>query len=169
MTGQGARRFPPSRFPELSAISIALGEDNKPFATALCAVLAAGLFGPTQQFVVKHTRNRFDRDRGKISALLGKLSAWRASEDPDEIAMRALAALAPAVHFGSAAVPVDRKLGRELLAVRGVADPETLTEPGSDLTIDPRFVWRFPLADELGAMEERLARLEGGPPGAAPA
>ncbi|MBX7500197.1 hypothetical protein K3181_01905 [Qipengyuania sp. YG27] len=205
-----------------NAIEMALGEDNKTFATALCAVLAAGLFAPTQQFVVKHTRNRFDRDRGKISALLGKLSAWRASEDPDEIAMRALAALAPAVHFGSAAVLVDRKLGRELLAVRDVADPETLTEPGSDLTIDPRFVWRFPLADEhgplgllligprsdanrynedelaniervaeplaealrsalkrreqqdrvrreLGAMEERLARLEGGPPGAAPA
>lgn len=205
-----------------NAIEMALGEDNKTFATALCAVLAAGLFGPTQQFVVKHTRNRFDRDRGKISALLDKLSAWRASEDPDEIAMRALAALAPAVHFGSAAVLVDRKLGRELLAVRDVADPETLTEPGSDLTIDPRFVWRFPLADEhgplgllligprsdanrynedelaniervaeplaealrsalkrreqqdrvrreLGAMEERLARLEGGPPGAAPA
>ncbi|MFW2351145.1 hypothetical protein [Qipengyuania sp.] len=205
-----------------NAIEMALGEDNKTFATALCAVLAAGLFGPTQQFVVKHTRSRFDRDRGKISALLGKLSAWRASEDPDEIAMRALAALAPAVHFGSAAVLVDRKLGRELLAARDVADPETLAEPGADLAIDPRFVWRFPLADEhgplgllligprsdanrynedelaniervaeplaealrsalkrreqqdrmrreLGAMEERLARLEGGPPGAAPA
>lgn len=131
-------------------VEYTLGEENKPVATAIGAILAAGVFAPAQAFVLKRTKNRFDSDRKRIEALITRLTAWRTTESPAEIASRALASLASAIHAGSAALLVDTRLGREVLAARDVADPEALAQPGADPASDARFVWRHALEDDDG-------------------
>lgn len=131
-------------------VEYALGEENKPVATGIGAVLAAGLFAPTQAMLLRWTKRRFNADGKRMETLIARLHAWRTTETPAEIATRALASIAAVAHPGSSALLVDTPLGRELLAARDVADPQALAAAGADPARDPRVALSFPLEDEDG-------------------
>jgi hypothetical protein len=132
------------------AVEFVLGAENRPVATAAGAMLAAGIFAPTQSLALRWTRKRFDKDSERIRRLVSRLAVWRATEAPDEIGQRTLSALSAATHASAAAILVDTPLGREIIAARDVEKPEDLAEPGARLTDDPRFPLSLPLEDEDG-------------------
>lgn len=133
-----------------TAVEFTLGHDNAMVSTAVGAVLAAGIFAPTQALAQRWANNRLGSDRDKIAALNPRLVAWRATERPDEIGQRALASLASTAHISSGAILVDTPRGRTLIAARDVMSPETLAEPGANPEGDGRFVLKLPLEDEDG-------------------
>lgn len=140
-----------------SAVELVLGEENAAIATITGAVLAAGIFTPTQALALRWTKERLQSQQGQIEKLVARLAVWRSAESPDEIAQRALAALAAATHAGSAAIVVDTNRGRALLAARGLAEPETVEEAGWTPEGDPRFPIALPLEDEDGPVGLLLA------------
>jgi hypothetical protein len=133
-----------------TAVEFTLGHENAMVSTAVGAVLAAGIFAPTQALAQRWANNRLGSDRDKIAALNPRLLAWRATERPDEIGQRALASLASTAHISSGAILVDTPRGRTLIAARDVMNPEALAEPGNNPEGDGRFVLKLPLEDEDG-------------------
>jgi hypothetical protein len=127
-----------------------LGEENETVATAVGAVIAAGIFAPTQALAMRWARRRLEGDESRVKKLTGRLAAWRATETPEEIGVRTLSALHAAVHCSAAAILVDGPRGLELLASRDVENAEGLAAPGSDQARDPRFTMRLSLEDEDG-------------------
>lgn len=137
-------------------VEYTLGEGNETVATAAGAVLAAGIFGPTQALALKWTRRRFGREQDRVKALIARLAVWRSSETPEEVAQRTLSALASALHASKAAILVDTPRGPALLASRDLDEPEALTEPGARPEEDPRFALALPLEDEDGPVGQLL-------------
>ena len=129
-----------------------LGEENETVATAVGAVIAAGIFAPTQALAMRWARRRLEGDESRVRKLAGRLAAWRATESPEEIGVRTLSALQAAVHLSAAAILVDGPRGLELLASRDVENAEELAAPGYDQARDPRFTMRLPLEDEDGPL-----------------
>ena len=129
-----------------------LGEKNATVATMVGAVIAAGIFAPTQALAMRWAKRRLEGDESRISKLIGRLHAWRATEMPGEIGVRTLSALHAAVHCNAAAVLVDGPRGLVLLASRDVERAEELGEPGYDPAKDSRFTMRLPLEDEDGPL-----------------
>lgn len=132
------------------AVAWVMGDENMTVATTASAVLAAGIFAPTQSVVLGWTKRHFGRDSDKLRGLAARLAVWRTTEDAPEIGMRALAAIAQALHADSAAILALTPVGRELVAARDIADPEALAEPGGLDEEDPRFPLSLPLEDEDG-------------------
>jgi hypothetical protein len=137
-------------------VEFTLGEENETIATAAGAVLAAGIFGPTQALALKWTRRRFGREQDRVKTLIARLAVWRSSEAPDEIAQRTLSALASALHASRSAILVETPRGAALLASRDLDEPEALAAPGARPEEDPRFALTFPLEDEDGPVGQLL-------------
>ncbi len=133
-----------------SAVEFSIGHENNMVATAVGAVLAAGIFAPTQALAQRWANNRLGNDKDKIASLVPRLVAWRSTERPDEIGQRALASLASTAHISAGAILLDTPRGRTLLAARDVMYPEMLAEPGANPEGDGRFVLKLPLEDEDG-------------------
>lgn len=133
-----------------TAVEFSLGHENVMVSTAVGAVLAAGIFAPTQAVAQRWANNRLGNDKDKIASLVPRLVAWRATERPDEIGQRTLASLASTAHISSGAILVDTPRGRSLLAARDVIDPDALADPGANPEGDGRFVLKLPLEDEDG-------------------
>lgn len=133
-----------------TVVEFSLGEENAMVSTIVGAVLAAGIFAPTQALAQRWAASRLGNDRERIAALAPRLVAWRATERPDEIGQRALASLASTAHISSGAILLDTPRGRSLLAARDVADPDLLAAPGANPEGDGRFVLKLPLEDEDG-------------------
>lgn len=131
-------------------VSSVLGEQNMTVATTVSAILAAGIFAPTQSVVLGWTKRHFGKDADKLSALPARLAVWRTTETALEIGMRALAVVADSVHADSAAILALTPTGRELVAARDIDDPQALAEPGAIDEGDPRFPLMLPLEDEDG-------------------
>ncbi|HEX8621969.1 MAG TPA: hypothetical protein VF718_08340 [Allosphingosinicella sp.] len=131
-------------------VSAVLGEQNVTVATTLSAMLAAGVFAPTQSVVLGWTKRHFGKDADRLLGLPARLAVWRTAESAPEIGMRALAIVAVSVHAGSAAILALTPTGRELVAARDIEDPEALAEPGAIGEGDPRFPLVVPLEDEDG-------------------
>ena len=129
-------------------VNSTLGQHNATVSTSISAVLAAGLFAPTQALVLGWTKKRFAKASSKLQTMTQHLPAWSASASPAELGMRALAAIADSVHPGRAAVLALTPTGNELLASRGIDDPETIdrVEPERDR----RFPMRLSLEDDDG-------------------
>jgi hypothetical protein len=133
-----------------TAVEFSLGRESPMIATVVGAILAAGIFAPTQAFAQRWANNRLGNDKDKIGALAPRLVAWRATERPDEIGQRALASLASTAHISSGAILMDTPRGRNLIAARDVMNPDALAEPGANPEGDGRFVLKLPLEDEDG-------------------
>jgi hypothetical protein len=133
-----------------AAVEFSLGQESTTISTVVGAVLAAGIFAPTQALAQRWANNRLGNDRDKIAALVPRLVAWRATERPDEIGQRALASLASTAHISSGAILMDTPRGRSLIAARDVMNPEALAQPGANPEGDGRFVVKLPLEDEDG-------------------
>jgi hypothetical protein len=129
-------------------VNSTLGQHNATVSTSISAVLAAGLFAPTQALVLRWTRKRFAKSSSKLHTMTQRLPAWSAAASPAELGMRALAAIAESVHPSRAAVLTLTPTGNELLASRGIDEPGTIVRNGTDQ--DSRFPMRLPLEDDDG-------------------
>jgi hypothetical protein len=127
-----------------------LGEENTTVATVVGAVIAAGVFAPTQALAMRWAKRRLEGDESRIKKLIARLNAWRTTETPREIGVRTLSALHAAIHCSCAAVLVDGPRGLGLLASRDVDRADELSAPGYEPAKDARFAMRLPLEDEDG-------------------
>lgn len=114
-----------------------LGRESQAGATTVGAVIAAGIFSPTQSLVLGWTRRRFGGPLDQIRGAAKRLKSWGLTEPPAEVATRALAIIDQAIHPSCAAIVLDTSMGHELIAGREVASAD-----------DPRLVEKLTLADE---------------------
>ena len=114
-----------------------LGRESQAGATAVSAVIAAGVFAPTQSVVLGWTRRRFGSPVERIHEAAQRLKSWGLTEPPAEVATRALAIIDQAIHPTVSAIVLDTAMSRELIAARDVTSAD-----------DPRLVERLTLADD---------------------
>ena len=131
-------------------VAAAMGQHNTTVSTSISAVIAAGLFAPTQSLVLGYTKRRFGKYSNKLKTTAERLPAWSATASPADLGMRALAAIAESVHASRSAVLTLTPTGRELVAARGIEEPESLAAPETVPEEDPRFALQLPLEDEDG-------------------
>ena len=122
-----------------------IGRQSEAGATTVGAVIAAGIFSPTQSLVLGWTRKRFGGPVDRLHQASARLKAWALTEPPAEIASRALALIDSAVHPIASAIVVDGPLDRELIAARNAASAS-----------DPQLVERFAIADDESPVGELL-------------
>lgn len=134
----------------------ALGRESETAATVAGAILAAGIFAPTQALAMRWAKKRLAGDESRIQKLIGRLHVWRTTEMPEEIGVRTLSALSAAVHCNGAALLVDGPRGPQLLAARDVEQADELGQPSYDPVADPRFPLTLPLEDEDGPIGQLL-------------
>ena len=118
-------------------ITEVMGRESEAGATTVGAIIAAGIFAPTQSAVLGWTRRHFGGPLDQIRDAAGRLKSWGLTETPEEVATRALAIIDQAVHPDVSAIVIDTALSQELIAARETASAD-----------DPRFVERLVLADE---------------------
>jgi hypothetical protein len=133
-----------------------LGEENEAVATMAGAILAAGIFAPTQALAMRWAKRRLAGDESRIRRLIDRLAVWRTTETPEEIGVRTLSALQAAVHCSAGALLVDGPRGLRLLAARDLDRPEELNLPSHDPAKDARFAMVLPLEDEDGPIGQLL-------------
>lgn len=139
-----------------TGVELTLGEANATIAVAASAVLAAGIFAPTQALALRWAKRKFDHENDRIGKLIARLAVWRTAETPEEIGMRSLSALAAAVHCSTAAILIDTPHGRSVVASRDLEDADDLAAAGHDPERDARFVQKLPLEDEDGPIGQLL-------------
>ena len=122
-----------------------MGRESEAGATTVGAIIAAGIFSPTQSAVLGWTRRHFGGPLDQIHGAAKRLKSWGLTEAPEEVATRALAIIDRAVHPTASAIVLDTAMGQELLAVREASSAD-----------DPRLVERLTLADEETSVGELL-------------
>ncbi len=133
-------------------ITEVIGRDSEAGATTVGAIIAAGIFAPTQSAVLGWTRKRFGGPMDRIEGAAQRLKSWGLTETPAEVATRALSIIEEAVHPAQAAVLLNLPEGTELVAARNVESKD-----------DRRLLERLTLADEAGPVGElRLGRRSDG-------
>ena len=118
-------------------ISELMGRESEAGATTMGAIIAAGIFSPTQSVVLGWTRKRFGGPLDQIRSAAKRLKTWGLTETPEEVATRALAIIDSAVHPTASAIVMDTSRGRQLIARRNVSS-----------AADPRLIESIELADE---------------------
>jgi hypothetical protein len=114
-----------------------MGRESQAGATTAGAVIAAGIFSPTQSLVLGWTRKRFGGPLDRMRGASAKMKKWALTETPSEVATRALAIIDDVMHPSACAIVIDTALSRELVAVRNAASAD-----------DPEFIEHLILADE---------------------
>jgi hypothetical protein len=114
-----------------------IGHESEAGATTVGAVIAAGVFSPTQSLVLGWTKRHFGGPLDQIHDAARRLKSWGLTEPPAEVATRALAIIDQAVHPVASAIVLDTALSHELIAARDVTSAE-----------DPRLIERLTLEDE---------------------
>jgi hypothetical protein len=114
-----------------------IGRESETGATTVGAIIAAGIFAPTQSAVLGWTRKHFGGPLDQIREAAKRLKSWGLTEAPEEVATRALAIIDRAVHPDASAIVLDTATSHELVAAREA------TSAG-----DPRLIERLALADE---------------------
>ena len=122
-------------------ITEVMGRESEAGATTVGAVIAAGIFSPTQSVVLGWTRRHFGSPLDRIEGAAERLKAWGLAETPTEVAIRSLELIDRAIHPAAAAIVLDAAVGEDLLAARG-----------TECATDPRLIERMPLADEEGSV-----------------
>jgi voltage-gated potassium channel Kch len=122
-----------------------IGRESQAGATTVGAVIAAGIFSPTQSLVLGWTRRHFGGPLDQIRNSAKRLKNWGLTEPPSEVATRALSIIDDAVHPMAGAIVMDTATGRELLAVRNAESEQ-----------DARLIERLPLADDEGPIGDLL-------------
>jgi hypothetical protein len=114
-----------------------IGRESQAGATTVGAIVAAGIFSPTQSLVLGWTKKRFGGPVERMREASRRLKKWGLTETPAEVATRALAIIDDVMHPSAAAILLDTALERELVAARNVSSAD-----------DPQLVDRLTLADE---------------------
>ena len=118
-------------------ITEVMGRESEAGATTVGAVIAAGIFSPTQSAVLGWTRRHFGGPLDQIRDAAKRLKSWGLTEAPEEVATRALAIIDQAVHPNAAAIVLDTAKTHELIAAREVVSAD-----------DPRLIEKLTLADD---------------------
>ncbi|MDT9597333.1 hypothetical protein [Sphingosinicella rhizophila] len=114
-----------------------IGRESEIGATTVGAMIAAGVFAPTQSAVLGWTRARFGGPLDQIRDASKRLKTWGLTEAPEEVATRALAIIDRAVHPDASAILLHMPTGQELIAAREASAVD-----------DPRLVERLALVDD---------------------
>ncbi len=114
-----------------------LGHQSEAGATTVGAVIAAGVFSPTQSLVLGWTRKRFGGPIDRMRGASARMKKWALTETPAELATRALAIIDDVMHPSASAIVLDTALSRDLIAARNVASAN-----------DPELIEKLTLADE---------------------
>ncbi|MCH8615118.1 hypothetical protein LZ016_03220 [Sphingomonas sp. SM33] len=111
-------------------ITEVMGHDSEAGATTVGAIIAAGVFSPTQSAVLGWTRKHFGGPLDQIHDSAKRLKSWGLTESPEEVATRALSIIDQAAHPAASAIVLDTAMGHELIAAREVtsADDSKLIE-----------------------------------------
>ena len=118
-------------------ITEVMGRESEAGATTVGAIIAAGVFSPTQSAVLGWTRRHFGGPLDQIRDSAKRLKSWGLTEAPEEVATRALSIIDQAVHPNASAIVLDTAMSQELIAAREVNSAD-----------DPRLIERLTLADE---------------------
>lgn len=114
-----------------------IGRESQAGATTAGAVIAAGIFAPTQSLVLGWTRKRFGGPIERMRGASARMKKWALTETPAELATRALAIIDDVMHPSASAIVLDTALSRDLIAARDVASAD-----------DPELTEKLNLADE---------------------
>jgi hypothetical protein len=114
-----------------------MGHESEAGATTVGAIIAAGIFSPTQSAVLGWTRRHFGGPLDQIRDAAKRLKSWGLTESPEEVATRALSIIDQAAHPSASAIVLDTAMGPELIAAREVTSAE-----------DSRLVEKLVLEDE---------------------
>ena len=114
-----------------------IGRESQAGATTVGAIIAAGIFSPTQNFVLGWTCRHFGGPLDQMQSAAGRLKTWGLTEPPAEVATRALAIIDSVIHPIASAIVVDGALTRELVAARNASSAD-----------DPHLIERLAIADE---------------------
>jgi hypothetical protein len=123
-------------------VAALLGEHNGTVATTLSAIVAAGVFAPTQSFVLGWMKRHFRTNADRLRDLAAQLADWRNTDNPAEIGTRSLEIIARTVHASSIALVGPDPAEGEVIASQNIAADE-LAKIGSGN--DSRFPIRLPL------------------------
>lgn len=118
-----------------------IGRESQAGATTAGAVIAAGIFSPTQSLVLGWTRKRFGGPLDRMRLASARMKKWALTETPAELATRALAIIDDVIHPSASAIVLDTALDRELVAARDVSSAD-----------DPELVEKLALTDEEGTV-----------------
>lgn len=118
-------------------ITEVMGRESEAGATTVGAIIAAGIFSPTQNAVLGWTRRHFGGPLDQIRDSAKRLKSWGLTEAPEEVATRALAIIDRAVHPNASAIVLDTSMGHELIAAREVTSAD-----------DPKLIEKLTLEDE---------------------
>src|SRR5918993_21889 len=118
-------------------ITEVMGRESEAGATTVGAIIAAGVFSPTQSAVLGWTRRHFGGPLDQIRDSAKRLKSWGLTEAPEEVATRALSIIDQAVHPNASAIVLDTAMGHELIAAREVTSAE-----------DPKLIEKLTLEDE---------------------
>ncbi|MFL6737534.1 MAG: hypothetical protein ACJ8F4_10815 [Sphingomonas sp.] len=116
-----------------------IGRESEAGATTAGAVIAAGIFSPTQSFVIGWTRKRFGDPLERMRSASLRMKKWALTETPAEVATRALGIIDELMHPSASAIVLDTPLSRELIAARDVSSVD-----------DPELIEKLALTDEEG-------------------
>lgn len=130
-----------------------LGKEHDVLALAIGAVLATGVFAPTQAWVLAWSKRRFTPARASLETLPRRLEAWGEECDLPRLALRVLDVAMRGVHARGGAILVRTPAGPIVAASEGMAAPETLAAAApAGLADDPRVSRLFDLGDAEGVI-----------------
>jgi hypothetical protein len=112
-------------------VAMLMGQDHAIVGLALGAIVAAGVFTPTQRVLLQWSKRRFNRSSVDLERLPERLRIWRERCDASQVATRALDVAMRALHAPAGAVFARTPTGRTLLAKRGVNGDETEAMPSN--------------------------------------
>lgn len=101
-------------------VSTLVGPDHAVLGLALGAIVAVGVFVPTQKRVLQWSKRRFNPSGVALERLPERLRIWREQCDAPEVATRALDVALRALHAAAGAIFARTTTGHALLASRGV-------------------------------------------------
>lgn len=131
-------------------VSTLLGPDHAVLGLALGAIVAVGVFVPTQKLVLQWTKRRFDPSSVALERLPERLRIWRERCDASEVATRALDVAMRAVHAPAGAVFARTATGHALLASRGAGAADAAATTLAPDTAGSVGGYVVPLDDEDG-------------------
>jgi hypothetical protein len=105
-----------------------LGQGHALLGLALGAMVAAGVFAPTQRVVLRWSKRRFNPSSLDLERLPERLRVWRELCDAPQVAARALDVAMRALHASAGAIFARTPKGRTLLANRSI-DPDDAEPP----------------------------------------
>jgi hypothetical protein len=105
-----------------------MGPGNAVFGLALGAIIASGVFVPTQRAVLRWSRRRFNPASVDLERLPARLQLWRDRCDAPEIAARTLDVVMRAMHASAGAVFARLPTGHSLLSKRTQSSGDVLNE-----------------------------------------